>query len=154
MVVFASTNRLDILDPALLRPGRFDRQISVDPPDIRGRKQIASIYIKKMNVEGDPEKFSEKVAELTPGLTGADIQNILNETCIAAARRNAEKVSYEDLYKGIDRVLGGIEKKNKVISKEEKRRIAIHEAGHALMGWFMTSTDPLLKVWTSSRTHE
>ncbi|KAK8808495.1 hypothetical protein WA158_008396 [Blastocystis sp. Blastoise] len=146
VVVLAGTNRVDILDPALLRPGRFDRQISVDPPDIRGRKDIAMLYLKKMNLDGDIEKFAEKVAELTPGLTGADIRNILNEACINGARRGVEKIGYDDIYAGIDRVLGGIEKKNKVISKEEKRRIAIHEAGHALMGWYMASTDPLLKV--------
>lgn len=144
IIVLAATNRPDVLDTALLRPGRFDRQISIDKPDLKGREEIFKVHLK-------PIKLSEKVdihklAEQTPGFAGADIANICNEAALIAARKGKQSVEMEDFQDAVDRVIGGLEKKNKIISPEEKRIIAYHEAGHAICGWYLEHAYPLLKV--------
>lgn len=146
VVVLAGTNRPDILDKALLRPGRFDRQISIEKPDIKGRAQIFSLYLKKLKIDQAPTFYSERLAALTPGFAGADIANICNEAALIAARHDEKQISMEHFEAAIDRVIGGLEKKNKVISKEERRTVAYHEAGHAVTGWFLEHAEPLLKV--------
>ncbi len=146
ITIFAGTNRVDVLDPALLRAGRFDRHIAVDKPDIRGRKAISKIYLAKVLIDGDLDDLSQKLAEMTPGYTGADICNIVNEAAIIAIRNGHEKVQLIDLISAVDRVLCGMEKKNSVMSQAEKRRIAYHEAGHAIVGWVSEHVDPMLKV--------
>ncbi|KAF5797180.1 putative peptidase M41, AAA+ ATPase domain, ATPase, AAA-type, core, peptidase, FtsH [Helianthus annuus] len=146
VVVLAGTNRPDILDKALLRPGRFDRQISIDKPDIRGREQIFQIYLKKLKLDNEPSYFSQRLAALTPGFAGADIANVCNEAALIAARGEKTKITMEHFEGAIDRVIGGLEKKNKVISKLERRTVAYHEAGHAVVGWFLEHAEPLLKV--------
>src|SRR4029078_12365845 len=144
IIVLAATNRPDVLDTALLRPGRFDRQISIDKPDVKGREAIFKVHLK-------PIKVSEKVdihtlAEQTPGFAGADIANVCNEAALIAARKNKSAVDMSDFQDAIDRVIGGLEKKNKIILPEEKEIIAYHEAGHAICGWFLEHAYPLLKV--------
>ncbi|KAH7864440.1 hypothetical protein Vadar_029613 [Vaccinium darrowii] len=146
VVVLASTNRPDILDKALLRPGRFDRQISIDMPDINGREQIFQIYLKAIKLDDGPLFFSQRLAALTPGFAGADIANVCNEAALIATRNEATMVTMDHFEAAIDRVIGGLEKKNKVISKLERRTIAYHESGHAVAGWFLEHAEPLLKV--------
>ncbi|KAG0450779.1 hypothetical protein HPP92_026580 [Vanilla planifolia] len=146
VVVLAGTNRPDILDKALLRPGRFDRQITIDKPDIKGREQIFQIYLKKLKLDNDPSFYSERLAALTPGFAGADIANVCNEAALIAARNNDSKITMHHFEAAIDRVIGGLEKKNKVISKLERRTVAYHESGHAVAGWFLEHAEPLLKV--------
>ncbi|KAI3678293.1 hypothetical protein L6452_37580 [Arctium lappa] len=146
VVVLAGTNRPDILDKALLRPGRFDRQISIDKPDIKGREQIFQIYLKRIKLDNEPSYFSQRLAALTPGFAGADIANVCNEAALIAARGEQTKVTMEHFEGAIDRIIGGLEKKNKVISKVERRTVAYHEAGHAVVGWFLEHAEPLLKV--------
>eukprot|EP00595_Chromulina_sp_UTEXLB2642_P003254 CAMPEP_0196763702 /NCGR_PEP_ID=MMETSP1095-20130614/4573_1 /TAXON_ID=96789 ORGANISM="Chromulina nebulosa, Strain UTEXLB2642" /NCGR_SAMPLE_ID=MMETSP1095 /ASSEMBLY_ACC=CAM_ASM_000446 /LENGTH=526 /DNA_ID=CAMNT_0042117455 /DNA_START=848 /DNA_END=2428 /DNA_ORIENTATION=- len=145
VVILAGTNRVDVLDPALTRPGRFDRSIVVDKPDIAGRKQIFDIYLKNITLDGEVEQYSSRLAALTPGFTGADISNICNEAAIFAARKDKKKVDMEDFENATDRIIGGLESK-KIISPEEKKVIAYHEAGHAVAGWNLEHADPLLKV--------
>jgi AFG3 family protein len=145
IVILAGTNRVDILDAALTRPGRFDRQIMVDRPDIKGRKQIFEIYLKDITLDGKVEDYSGRLAALTPGFVGADIANICNEAAIIAARRNKKSVQLEDFESATDRVIGGLESR-KIMSPEEKKVVAYHEAGHAIAGWFLEHADPLLKV--------
>lgn len=144
IIILAATNRPDVLDPALLRPGRFDRQISIDKPDQKGREQIFKVHLKKLKL--DPEVRPEKLASLTPGFAGADIANVCNEAALIAARKNKSVVQVDDFNNAIDRVIGGLEKKNKIISPQEKEIIAYHEAGHAVCGWYLEHADPLLKV--------
>ena len=144
IIVLAATNRPDVLDNALLRPGRFDRQISIDKPDLKGREAIFKVHLK-------PIKISEKVdihklAEQTPGFAGADIANVCNEAALIAARKGKQHVEMADFQDAVDRVIGGLEKKNKIILPEEKKVIAYHEAGHAICGWFLEHAYPLLKV--------
>ncbi|KAL4558217.1 hypothetical protein LXL04_036415 [Taraxacum kok-saghyz] len=146
VVVLAGTNRPDILDKALLRPGRFDRQISIDKPDIKGREQIFRIYLKKIKLDNEPSYFSQRLAALTPGFAGADIANVCNEAALIAARGEQTKVTLDHFESAIDRIIGGLEKKNRVISKVERRTVAYHEAGHAVVGWFLEHAEPLLKV--------
>ncbi|KAK9755263.1 hypothetical protein RND81_01G013400 [Saponaria officinalis] len=146
VVVLAGTNRPDILDKALLRPGRFDRQITIDKPDIKGREQIFQIYLKKIKLDHEPSYYSERLAALTPGFAGADIANVCNEAALIAARNEGAVVTMQHFESAIDRVIGGLEKKNKVISKEERRTVAYHESGHAVTGWFLEHAEPLLKV--------
>ena len=146
VVVLAGTNRADILDPALLRPGRFDRQITVDRPDIRGREQIFRVHLGKIKLDKDLSYYSERLAALTPGFAGADIANVCNEAALMAARHAKDAVDMEDFSSAVDRIIGGLEKKNKVVSKEERRTVAYHEAGHAVAGWFLEHTEPLMKV--------
>lgn len=144
IILLAATNRPDVLDPALLRPGRFDRQISIDKPDQKGREQIFRVHLKKLKL--DPTVRSEKLASLTPGFAGADIANVCNEAALIAARRNKSEVGLDDFNSAVDRVIGGLEKRNKIISPQEKEIIAYHEAGHAICGWYLEYADPLLKV--------
>ena len=145
VVVLAGTNRVDILDQALTRPGRFDRQIQVDRPDLQGRKEIFKVHLRGIHLEDDVEDIVGRLAGLTPGFAGADIANICNEAAIVAARRKGESVSFNDFEKATDRIVGGLES-NKIMSKEERSIVAHHEAGHAIAGWFLEHASPLLKV--------
>lgn len=140
----AATNRPDVLDKALLRPGRFDRQIGIDRPDLKGREAIFRVHLQ--NIKVGPDMNSVNLAEMTPGFAGADIANICNEAALIAARRGKKEVDMEDFNYALDRVIGGLEKKNKIISPEEKSIIAYHEAGHAICGWFLKHASPLVKV--------
>jgi len=144
VIILAATNRPDVLDSALLRPGRFDRQISIDKPDIVGREAIFKVHLKPIKLEAsvDPKKLSAQ----TPGFAGAEIANVCNEAALIAARRDKKAVDMQDFQDAIDRVIGGLEKKNKIISPEEKKIVAYHEAGHAVAGWFLEHADPLVKV--------
>lgn len=144
VILMAATNRPDVLDIALLRPGRFDRQIGIDRPDLKGREAIFKVHLKtiKINEKVDPITL----AEMTPGFAGADIANICNEAALVAARRGKSSVDLDDFNYALDRVIGGLEKKNKVISPKEKEIIAYHEAGHAICGWFLEHASPLVKV--------
>ena len=144
VILLAATNRPDVLDSALLRPGRFDRQISIDKPDVAGREAIFKVHLKPIKLA--KEVGVDKLAAQTPGFAGAEIANICNESALIAARRNRKQVTMDDFQAAIDRVIGGLEKKNKIISPEEKRIVAYHEAGHAIVGWFLEYAHPLLKV--------
>ncbi|MDB5281211.1 MAG: ATP-dependent metalloprotease FtsH [Bacteroidota bacterium] len=144
VIIVAATNRPDVLDTALLRPGRFDRQISIDKPDMKGREQIFKVHLKTIKLSEAVDVF--KLASLTPGFVGADIANICNEAALIAARNDKTAVDMQDFNDAIDRAIGGLEKKNKLISPEEKKIIAYHEAGHAICGWFLENAHPLLKV--------
>ncbi|MBK7147557.1 MAG: ATP-dependent zinc metalloprotease FtsH [Bacteroidetes bacterium] len=144
VIMVAATNRPDVLDTALLRPGRFDRQISIDKPDMKGREQIFKVHLKSIKIGAAVN--AEKLASLTPGFVGADIANICNEAALIAARQDKAEVDMQDFNDAIDRSIGGLEKKNKLISPEEKKVIAYHEAGHAIAGWFLEYAHPLLKV--------
>jgi AFG3 family protein len=180
IVVLAGTNRPDVLDPALMRPGRFDRHIAIDRPDVSGRVQIFRVHLgplrlsPKLTATAPPEPvvtasssdspstesattsepanpdapvdIAQKLAVLTPGFSGADIANVCNEAALHAARRSADSVEERDFETAIERVLVGLERKSRVLSKEEKRTVAYHEAGHAVCGWFLEHADPLLKV--------
>jgi len=148
VVVRAGTNRADILDPALLRPGRFDRQIAIDKPDISEREQIFMVHLKPvtLNESLQVEDVARRMAALTPGFAGADIANICNEAAIFAARRSADAVEMTDFERATERVLGGLPKQNNLMSAKEKRAVALHESGHAVAGWFLEHADPLLKV--------
>src|SRR5690554_3132097 len=144
IIIMAATNRPDVLDSALLRPGRFDRQISIDKPDLKGREQIFKVHLKPLKLAGEVD--AKKLSAQTPGFAGAEIANVCNEAALIAARNNKDAVDMDDFHDAIDRVIGGLEKKNKIISPEEKRIVAYHEAGHAIAGWFLEHADPLVKV--------
>ena len=144
VILLAATNRPDVLDSALMRPGRFDRQISVDKPDVKGREAIFKVHLKNKQLVEDVD--AQKLATQTPGFAGAEIANVCNEAALIAARKNKEKIDMKDFQDAIDRTIGGLEKKNKIISPEEKRIVAYHEAGHAVCGWFLEHADPLVKV--------
>lgn len=144
IIILAATNRPDVLDNALLRPGRFDRQISIDKPDLAGREKIFDVHLKP--IKKSPDLDIKKLAAQTPGFAGADIANICNEAALIAARKGKTCVEMDDFNDAIDRVIGGLEKKNKIISPEEKEIIAYHEAGHAICGWFLEHANPLVKV--------
>lgn len=144
IIVLAATNRPDVLDTALLRPGRFDRQISIDKPDMKGREAIFKVHLKPIKISDRVD--IHKLAEQTPGFAGADIANVCNEAALIAARKGKAGVEMEDFQDAIDRVIGGLEKKSKIISPDEKRIIAYHEAGHAICGWYLEHAYPLLKV--------
>lgn len=146
VIVIAGTNRADILDAALLRPGRFDRQINIDNPDIKGRYEIFQVHLKPLRLADDIKHIAQRMAALTPGFSGADIANICNEAALIAARYKAKAIEEKHFELAVDRVIGGLEKKNKVMSLEEKKTVAYHEAGHAVAGWFLEHSDPLLKV--------
>ena len=145
IIMLAATNRPDVLDSTLLRPGRFDRQISIDKPDQKGREQIFKVHLKKLTKLG-PDVTPEKLASLTPGFAGAEIANVCNEAALVAARKEKTQVEVDDFNEAIDRSIGGLEKKNKIISPHEKEIIAYHEAGHAICGWYLEHAHPLLKV--------
>jgi cell division protease FtsH len=144
VIIVAATNRPDILDSALLRPGRFDRQISIDKPDLVGREQIFKVHLKPIKIATDVD--AQKLALQTPGFAGAEIANVCNEAALIAARKGKNQVELIDFNDAVDRVIGGLEKKNKLISPDEKRVIAYHEAGHAICGWFLDYAMPLVKV--------
>ncbi len=144
VILMAATNRADVLDDALLRPGRFDRQIGIDLPDLKGREQIFDVHLR--GIKTDDSVKSPVLAEMTPGFAGADIANICNEAALVAARRSKDAVDMDDFNHALDKVIGGLEKKNKYISPEEKQVIAYHEAGHAIAGWFLPHASPLVKV--------
>ena len=144
VIVLAATNRADVLDKALMRAGRFDRQIYVDLPDLNERREIFKVHlaplkvIKSLNIEF--------LAKQTPGFSGADIANVCNEAALIAARKNKKSVGKQDFLDAVDRIVGGLEKKNKIITQEEKKTIAFHEAGHALTSWLLEYAAPLVKV--------
>lgn len=144
VIILAATNRPDVLDSALLRPGRFDRQISIDKPDIAGREHIFKVHLKPIKLSKNVDV--KKLAAQTPGFAGAEIANVCNEAALIAARRDKAEVDMQDFQDAIDRVIGGLEKKTKIISPEEKKIVAYHEAGHAVAGWFLEHADPLVKV--------
>lgn len=144
IIIIAATNRPDILDPALLRPGRFDRQITVDRPDVRGRQEILGVHVKGKPIA--PGVELDVLARRTPGFTGADLANLMNEAALLAARRNLKQIGMSELEDSIERVIAGPEKKSRVISEKEKRLVAYHEAGHALAGYYLDGTDPVHKV--------
>lgn len=146
VIVLAGTNRADILDKAILRPGRFDRQITVGLPDIKGRQEIFMVHMKQLTLAGPAEKYAERLAALTPGFAGAEISNICNEAAIMAARKKKSTIGLADFELATDRVIGGLEKRNALMTEREKRTVAFHEAGHAIAGWFLEHADPLLKV--------
>ncbi|KAG6336125.1 hypothetical protein ID866_2963 [Astraeus odoratus] len=149
VVVLAGTNRPDVLDPALMRPGRFDRHIAIDRPDVSGRKGIFMVHLKPLRLSpeiSDMPIIAQKLAVLTPGFSGADIANVCNEAALHAARKGHDYVTEEDFESAIERVIAGLERKSRVLSPEEKKIVAYHEAGHAVCGWFLEHADPLLKV--------
>merc|ERR1719414_2226431 len=148
VVVLAGTNRADILDPALTRPGRFDRQIAIDKPDLSEREAIFKVHLKPVTLAESlsADSVAKRMAGLTPGFAGSDIANICNEAAIFAARRNVPAVEMEDFERATERVMGGLPKTNSLMSPTDRRTVALHEAGHAIMGWFLEHADPLLKV--------
>ncbi len=144
VIILAATNRPDVLDSALLRPGRFDRQISIDKPDLKGREEIFKVHVRALKLNDDV--IVKNLAAQTPGFAGAEIANVCNESALIAARKNKNSIEMIDFQDAIDRVIGGLEKKNKIISPEEKKIVAYHEAGHAVAGWYLEHADPLVKV--------
>ncbi|NLW43726.1 MAG: ATP-dependent metallopeptidase FtsH/Yme1/Tma family protein [Syntrophomonadaceae bacterium] len=144
IIVMAATNRPDILDPALLRPGRFDRHITIDRPDVKGRQAILEVHIRNKPI--DPDIDLEVLAKRTPGFTGADLANMVNEAALLAARRNKRSIGMQEMEEAIERVIAGPEKKSRVISESEKRLVAYHEAGHAVVSYFLEHTDKLHKI--------
>lgn len=146
VIMLASTNRPDILDKALLRPGRFDRQIEIDLPSLPERREIFEIYLRKLKLGQSLDKYATRLAELTPGKSGADIANICNEAALHAARFDDKYVDAKNFEYAVERIIAGIEKKSSTISKEEREMIAYHEAGRTLVGWMLKHTEPILKV--------
>ena len=144
VIILAATNRPDVLDSALLRPGRFDRQISIDKPDLKGREEIFKVHVRPLKLNTDVN--IKNLAAQTPGFAGAEIANVCNESALIAARKDKTSIEMSDFQDAIDRVIGGLEKKNKIISPEEKKIVAYHEAGHAVAGWYLEHADPLVKV--------
>ena len=144
VIILAATNRVDILDKALLRAGRFDRQIHVDLPDLNERKEVFGVHLKPLKL--DQSVDIDLLARQTPGFSGADIANVCNEAALIAARHNKKKVTKEDFLAAVDRIIGGLEKKTKVLTAEEKKTIALHEAGHATLSWHLQYANPLIKV--------
>lgn len=144
VIILAATNRADVLDKALLRAGRFDRQIHVDLPDLNERKEIFAVHLKRVKI--DPTVDIDLLARQTPGFSGADIANVCNEAALIAARHDKSAVGKDDFLAAVDRIIGGLEKKTKVMTREEKRTIALHEAGHATLSWFLEHANPLIKV--------
>ena len=146
VVVLAGTNRADVLDKALMRPGRFDRHIAIDRPTMEGRKQIFGVHLRNIVTNEDMEYLKGRLSALTPGFAGADIANCVNEAALVAARDTAESVTMKHFEQAIERVIGGLEKKSMVLSPKDKKTVAYHEAGHAICGWYFQFADPLLKV--------
>ncbi|KAJ2079703.1 AAA ATPase afg3 [Coemansia sp. RSA 988] len=146
VVILAGTNRPDVLDSALMRPGRFDRHITIDRPDIKGRADIFRVHLSPIVTNEDKNKLANKMAAMTPGFSGADIANVCNEAALIAARSGSKRVEHIHFEQAIERVIAGLEKKSRVLSPDEKKTVAYHEAGHAVVGWFMRHADPLLKV--------
>lgn len=152
VIMLASTNRADVLDKALLRPGRFDRHIMIDYPTLSERKEMFNMYLRQLKLAKIPETYVDHLAQLTPGMTGADIANVCNEAALHAARLKKSFVDAEDFDYSVERVIAGVAKKSSVLSAHEKKVIAYHEAGHALVGWLLEYTDPLLRVSIVPRT--
>ncbi len=144
IILLAATNRPDILDPALLRPGRFDRQVTVNYPDVKGREEILQVHISKKQLDDNVDL--KTIAKRTPGFTGADLENVVNEAALLTARKDKKDIGMQELEAAIDRVIAGTEKKSRVISEFEKKLVAFHEAGHALVGYLLPKTDPIHKV--------
>ncbi|WP_462317162.1 ATP-dependent zinc metalloprotease FtsH [Marinilabilia sp.] len=144
VIILAATNRADVLDRALMRAGRFDRQIAVELPDMKERKEIFKVHLRPLRLKDDVDP--DFLAKQTPGFSGADIANVCNEAALIAARRDKKLVEKDDFLDAVDRIVGGLEKKNKIISKDEKRTIAYHEAGHAVISWLLEHAHPLVKV--------
>ena len=144
VIILAATNRADMLDRALMRAGRFDRQIHVELPDLNERREIFKVHLRPLKLSNEVE--AEFLSKQTPGFSGADIANVCNEAALIAARKDRDKVGRQDFLDAVDRIIGGLEKKNKIISKDEKRRIAYHEAGHATISWLLEHAHPLVKV--------
>jgi cell division protease FtsH len=144
VIILAATNRADVLDRALMRAGRFDRQIAVELPDLNERREIFEVHLRPLRLSDDVK--SEFLSRQTPGFSGADIANVCNEAALIAARKNKKMVEKEDFLDAVDRIVGGLEKKNKIISKDEKRAVAYHEAGHAAISWLLEYAHPLVKV--------
>jgi cell division protease FtsH len=140
----AATNRPEVLDPALLRPGRFDRQILVDRPDKKGREAILKVHLKKIQYDGSVD--AERVASMTPGMVGADLANLVNEAALLTVRRNKEKVTMAEFEEAVERLVAGLEKKNRLINPEERKIVANHEMGHALVAFFLPASDPVRKI--------
>jgi cell division protease FtsH len=149
VIIMAATNRPDVLDPALVRPGRFDRQVVVDPPDLRGREEILRVHAR--GVALDPADDLRTIAQRTPGFTGADLENVVNEAALLAARREKNAVTMDELEEAIDRASMGLERKSRVISDREKVRVAAHEMGHALVAHFCENLDPVHRVTIIAR---
>ncbi|MCW5852458.1 MAG: AAA family ATPase, partial [Anaerolineae bacterium] len=149
VIVIAATNRPDILDPALLRPGRFDRRVIIDRPDVAGRKAMFKIHTRGKPLA--PDVDLETCAKITPGFTGADIENMVNEAAILAARRGAKAISMKDMQDAMEKVVMGPERKSRVISAEEKKIVAYHEAGHALIAYMLPASEPIHKITIVSR---
>ncbi|MDR3556982.1 MAG: ATP-dependent zinc metalloprotease FtsH [Syntrophobacteraceae bacterium] len=144
VIILAATNRPDVLDPALLRPGRFDRNVAIDKPDIRGREAILKVHAK--NVQLGPDVDLKKVAAMTPGFVGADLANLINEAALIAARGDADEVTMTNFQQAAERIMGGLEKKNRVMSQKEKEIVAYHESGHAVVAMLLPGTDPVSKI--------
>ena len=144
IIILAATNRPDILDPALLRPGRFDRQVLVDHPDVKGREEILKVHAK--NKPLDESVDLSVLARRTPGFTGADLENLMNESALLSARRNKRKIEMEELEEAITRVIAGPEKKSRVMTERERRLVAYHEAGHAIVAHLLPTVDPVHEV--------
>ena len=149
VIVIAATNRPDVLDPALLRPGRFDRQVTLDLPDVKGRRAVLDVHVKGKPLEQDISL--EVIAKQTPGFSGADLANLVNESAILAARRNRKRISMDEMNEAVDRVIAGPERKSRVITEQEKKIIAYHEAGHTVAGYFQPRADPPFKVTIVAR---
>lgn len=152
VVVFGSTNRADTLDKALLRPGRFDRHILIGLPNVKEREEMFLLYLRKIKLDKEPEMYAKRLAQLTPGFSGADIYNVVNQAAIQAGSNNKSCVTIAEIDFALNRVLAGAEKRSQVMQKEEKRTVAFHEAGHVLAGWLLKHTDALLKVSIVPRT--
>lgn len=144
VIIMAATNRPDVLDSALLRPGRFDRQILIDKPDLRGRVEVLKVHTRNLKLSNDIDL--KLLASQTPGFAGAELANLCNEAALMAARRDKDSVEMEDFQDSIERVIAGLEKKNKLINPREREIVAYHESGHAIVGWYLEHTDPVLKV--------
>lgn len=152
VIMLASTNRADILDKALLRPGRFDRHIMIDFPTLDERKEMFEMYLKQLKLSQSPTEFSLKLAQLTPRMTGADIANICNEAALHAAREKKVSIGVSDFDYAVERVIAGVAKKSTVLGPAEKKVVAYHESGHALVGWLLKNTDAILKISIMPRT--
>ena len=144
VIILAATNRVDILDKALLRAGRFDRQIHLDLPNLNERKEVFNVHLRNLKLNKDVDV--EFLARQTPGFSGADIANVCNEAALIAARHDKKSVEKADFLAAVDRIIGGLEKKTKVLTADEKRAIALHESGHATLSWFLEHANPLVKV--------
>jgi len=154
VILLASTNRAEVLDKALLRPGRFDRHISIDLPTMIERKEIFEQHLSTVVLEEDKSTYSQRLSTLTPGFSGADIANVVNEAALHAARELQDKIKKDNLEYAIERVIAGPEKKTSVLNPNEKSIVAYHESGHALVGWLLEHTDALLKVTIIPRTSQ